>query len=277
MINKKNLKYVLLILSFILIIVLLILIFTLLDKFISPKSDIKVTDEVITNKYDTNDIDKINFVFKNASVNIDSTSEENIIITQETIEKDFYMKVKNKSGVLTVQERNKFFNNKKRKYTILIPRSYEGEVYIKNGFGNLYVNDINGKLGIENNAGSLTIFNYYGDDIYIKDVSGNIYLDEINGKSEINTTIGNISIRSINGYTNLDTLTGDINISRFEVTSPSGIENVSGDININISSESKCKLMTSNETGETNISPIKCNDEENILNIKNVTGDININ
>ena len=271
--NKNSLIRLLFLFVFLLVVLLIVLIFMLLKIFIFKDTNKKVKD-IITNNYDISDISNLSFDFKKATVVIKGTNEDNLSITQNTKEEKFYLNNQKYDHKLMYVEDSYMFDNKELKYTIRVPVNYKGNLVINNNYGTLKIYNIKNNLIIDNNSADVNI--YRSGDMTIKDVSGKINLNDVTGNITITSSTGNINISNFTGEASIDTLTGDVNIDNFKIEGNSSIENISGNINISIDKNSECKIKYSNDRGNNNITKDKCKNKNNILDVKNVTGNINI-
>ena len=271
--SKSSFIKIMFIFSILLLILFLITLFSLLKIFIikpeeKPKKEIKEVSYNLDNK------EKLMFDFKRAEVVIKTTNEDELKIIQNTKEEKMYLNINDTKNQLFVEEESYIFDGSDKKYTVKIPKKYLGSINITNGFGTLRIYNIKTSLFIDNNSGEINIFN--SSNINIKDVPGRINLNDIDGVTSLSSSTGDINIKSISGSLTIDTLTGEIIVSNFNVESNSFIENISGNITLSINKDSICKVKSTNESGETRINKEKCTGKNNILEVKNVTGDINI-
>ena len=80
------------------------------------------------------------------------------------------------------------------------------------------------------------------------------------------------------GITHVESITGDIIVTNFDIIGESKFENISGDIIIDMADNTLCRINASNERGKTTIDENVCADKIalNIINVKNITGIIKI-
>lgn len=273
--NKNTLITIILLFCIVLIILLLVVIFSLLKMFNINTDRVKESKTIIEKKYSLDKIDTITFDFKRSNVVIKSSNTEELIITQKTKEERFYLNEGNTSNTINFEEDSYIFDGKNKKYTIQIPKDYIGNLYITNGFGEISLLNIKNSFYIDNNSGGVNL--YKCDNVKVKDVSGDLNIDGVTGDTTISSSTGNITISNATGTMKVDTLTGDIIVNNFKIEGNSEIENISGNIIMTINRESECKINANNESGSLNINKKICKDKKNILEVKNVTGNININ
>lgn len=271
--NKSNILKVIFIFMVVLLILFLITILSLL-KFFFIKDKHENTKRIIESKYNLNNYDELIFDFKRANVVFKTTNDDNLIIVQNTMEDKLYLNVNKNQNQFYVEEDSNLFDESNKKFTIKIPKSFNGIIKIYNSFGELNIYNIKSNLLIDNNSGKMNVFR--SKNINIKDVSGTINLDEMIGNIVISSSTGDINIKGIEGKININTLTGNVTVKNFKIEDNSLIENISGDIIVTINKDSICKINASNENGKIKINNDKCVDKKNLFEIKNVTGNINI-
>ena len=275
--NKNILITTIVLLLTVLIILLLVVIFSLIKIVDNNKKDLssKEIKKVIEKKYNLEEIDTITFDFKRANVVIKTSNTNELVITQKTKEEKFYLDESISSNIISFGENSYIFDGKNKKYIIQIPRDYTGNLYVTNGFGEISILNVKTSFYVDNNSGGVNI--YKCDNVRIKDVSGDIDLDGVNGDTIISSSTGNITLNNVSGTVKLDTLTGDIIINNFLIEGDSEIENISGNIIVSMNKDSKCNIKATNESGSKNINKKICKDKINLFEVKNVTGNININ
>ena len=273
--NKSILMKILVVGSMILVLLLFVVIFSLIKLFIPTKTK-SVEKKIISNTYDLSNIESISFNFKNANSKFELIEGNEMIITQNSKEEKFHLNVKDKVDKFFFEEDSYIINPQKKNYIVQIPSNYLGTINIINGFGEISYVGIPNDLFINNNAGSIDLKEL--KNLQIKDVSGNISIDGIEGSFKAESSTGNITIKNFSGISNIESITGDIKITNFNILGESYIENVSGDIIMDINDDSLCTIEYSNERGKTKISDNICDEKFGIylLNIKNITGEIKI-
>lgn len=273
--NKSILMKILVVGSMILVLLLFVVIFSLIKLFIPTKTK-SVEKKIISNTYDLSNIESISFNFKNANSKFELIEGNEMIITQNSKEEKFHLNVKDKVDKFFFEEDSYIINPQKKNYIVQIPSNYLGTINIINGFGKISYVGIPNDLFINNNAGSIDLKEL--KNLQIKDVSGNISIDGIEGSFKAESSTGNITIKNFSGISNIESITGDIKITNFNILGESYIENVSGDIIMDINDDSLCTIEYSNERGKTKISDNICDEKFGIylLNIKNITGEIKI-
>ena len=111
------------------------------------------------------------------------------------------------------------------------------------------------------------------DNSVIKNVSGNINIKKVN-KINVESTTGDILIDNITDSANINTITGNIVINKYEINNNSDIETISGNIIIKVDKNSKCLLKI--KSNNKNISEKVCLEGINLLSITNEVGEVTI-
>ena len=270
--NRNNFIKFMFISGILLLILFLITLFSLIKVFFIKEK--MQTKEIIEVNYKLDSVNTLAFDFNHANVVFKTTNNEDLTIIQNTKEEKLYLNINKYNNKITVDEDSILFNGNEKKYTIRIPKSYLGSIVITNGFGKINLYNLKSGLYIDNNAGEVNVFK--SNDINIKDVSGTLNLTDIEGNIVLSSSTGNINIKNVKGLLNIDTLTGDIIVNNFKIEGNSKIENISGDISLIINRDSICKIKASNQSGESNIDKSICSSKKNILEVENITGNINI-
>lgn len=274
MIDKSKLRELLVIVCFVLIISLVLLVIflyrSLFDKKDVPK---KAKSEVITKTYNLEDIEYLKFDFRNSKVYYESTSKSNLIIKQYGKTNRFLINRTKSYNSISFRE---LHSNMilKTTYKIYIPKDYINNIDITNGFGNIKIGNFSNNIKIDNNSGNVVIGKL--DNLDIKSVSGNINIKKVSTKFNASSSTGNIMIDSLEGNASIDTITGDITINKFLILDKSYIETTSGNINIKVNKKSQCNLVLNSDNQYNKVSKKVCLNGENILKVKNVTGQVTI-
>lgn len=271
--NKSVVMKILIIGSFVLFLLLLVVVFSFVQMLV-PKKEKKETKKIITNNYSLTDISNISFDFKKSNSIFRVSEDEELVIVQNSKEDRFYLNYRQKGNKISFEEDGYIINPQKKKYTIYIPKTYLDKISIVNGFGKINIEELENDIDINNNSGELVLKDV--KNAKIKDVSGNISINNVLGDIKVSSSTGDIIIDNIEGTIKAETITGNIEVTKFMVAGDSNFENVSGDIIIKVKEKAVCKINAINETGKTKISNKTCDSEINILNIKNVTGAINV-
>ena len=270
--NQGKLLFILKVV-FVLLLLLLVLLSLFLVKHIfnignkEKKTINKV--RVIERKYDINNINNVIFNFKNFEVKYMTSNNEKIVVKQKGKTDKFFVDGNKNNKVLNIEE-SIFDIFEKKTYKIYIPKVYKGSIKIVNGFGNIEIYNIN-NLKLENNSGNVKIKGV--KNINLVNVSGNVIIKGKTDRVVAYSTTGDLIISRLESSCNIETITGDISISNFKVSDYSRVETTSGNISLELTDNSNCKLnYQKNDTHQ--ITKTKCIDGENELKVKNVTGNI---
>lgn len=272
--NKSKLMKLLITVFVFLILVLLLVIIFLVKRISNLKLDnSKPKVQVVTKKYVVKNYEDIVFDFRNANVKFELTDSEKLIIKQKGKTGMYLINVSSNKNKLNIKEKqtNYFL---KTKFTVYIPRIYEEKIDVINAFSNIEICSLENELEINNNAGNIKLKDI--NDVTVENVSGTIRINKVFENIDFNSSTGDLIINSLTGKCNITTITGDVKISNFEILSNSFFETTSGDINIKVDKNSICKLKVKNQSGKNKINKKKCNSKDNLLEIKNITGNVNI-
>lgn len=272
--NKSKLMKLLITVFVFLILVLLLVIIFLVKRISNLKLDnSKPKVQVVTKKYVVKNYEDIVFDFRNANVKFELTDSEKLIIKQKGKTGMYLINVSSNKNKLNIKEKqtNYFL---KTKFTVYIPRIYEEKIDVINAFSNIEICSLENELEINNNAGNIKLKDI--NDVTVENVSGTIRINKVFENIDFNSSTGDLIINSLTGKCNITTITGDVKIGKFEILSNSFFETTSGDINIKVDKNSICKLKVKNQSGKNMINNKKCNSKDNLLEIKNITGNVNI-
>ena len=181
------------------------------------------------------------------------------------------------------------FNQKLAKIEVYLPEEYDGNIDIKNDYGDISVDEfLNANIDIEEDCGDVKILggndvkvdNNYGD-IEIKKANvltvnedcGDVNITDTNDAT-VKNSYGDIKIESINNFLQLENDCGDIELNNINLNKDSYIKNDYGDI----------KIGNTNELfidAKTDLGKVKINNNYNksdiTLKIENDCGDIKVN
>lgn len=272
--NKSKLMKLLITVFVFLILVLLLVIIFLVKRISNLKlENSKPKVQVVTKKYVVKNYEDIVFDFRNANVKFELTDSEKLIIKQTGKTGMYLINVSSNKNKLNIKEKqtNYFL---KTKFTVYIPRIYEEKIDVINAFSNIEICSLENELEINNNAGNIKLKDI--NDVTVENVSGTIRINKVFENIDFNSSTGDLIINSLTGKCNITTITGDVKIGKFEILSNSFFETTSGDIKIKVDKNSICKLKVKNQSGKNMINKKKCNSKDNLLEIKNITGNVNI-
>lgn len=170
---------------------------------------------------------------------------------------------------------------------IKVPKNYQGKYDINTISGeiiskvNFYSEDNNvgstsGDISLQDVASS-SIKSTSGDikinslnNSKVKTTSGDIDLNTLKN-SDVSSTSGEIEISEFIGSGEIETTSGDIRISRFEILGNTSITSVSGDIKLKLLNEAY--IIAESVSGDKNI---KASRGEYDLRLKTISGDITV-
>ena len=181
------------------------------------------------------------------------------------------------------------FQQKAAKVEIYLPADFNGNIAIKNEYGDIFVDEfLNAQMNIEEDCGDVKILggniikvdNNYGDiEIEksnvstIKEDCGDVIISNAHDVT-VENSYGNIKIQSVDNYLHLKNDCGDIEINNIHLKKNSYIKDDYGDIKIGATNE----LFID---AKTDLGKVKINNNYNqsdiILKIENDCGDIEVN
>lgn len=231
-------------------------------------------------KIDLTDIEKLKFELDSSDVNVFFTEESELKVIQysyKELKGDEEFKVDKTSSNITIRKKNNihfsFFYVNKIVLDVYIPKMYEKELDINAVSGDIKTNDnlkfkdlkiytTSGdiemgdieadNINIETVSGEIELKKLESDEIKLKTVSGDILVESAKGKIEAKTTSGDIEIEKIDGNVELTSTSGDIESSDFKITEKSTIKSTSGNVKMNINSESNCEIRAKSTSGNIN-------------------------
>lgn len=244
-----------------------------------------------TIKYEDTNINKVLVSVKSYDIKIEENDTNNIIVeiygdkkAKENTE------VSNTNGVLNINQKRStmcfgFCYN--TSIIIKLPKNYEGKFDIDTISG-----DITSKLDFketENNisttSGDILLPNIESGNIKstsgevtinslktgkVKSTSGDILISSL-GNGEVISTSGEIEIEDFSGFGSIETTSGDIKLSHFEILGNTSISSTSGEIRIKLINEAY--ITADSVSGDKNI---KSSRGEYDLKLKTISGDIDV-
>ena len=204
--------------------------------------------------------------------------------------KDF-TKVDTVDNSLTVKTSDKncigfCFNKKSAKIEIYLPENYNGNIDIKNDYGDIFIDEfLNAFIDIKEDCGNVEIVggniieveNNYGDIEIRKANIASIFEDcgdvDISNVNEVTAknSYGDINIKSVEGYLHLENDCGDIEIDNINLKKNSYIKDDFGDIEIE--NTNKIFIDAKTDLGSIEIKN-NYNKSDITLKIENDCGDI---
>ena len=181
------------------------------------------------------------------------------------------------------------FNSKSAKVEIYLPEEYDGDIDIKNDYGDIFIDEfLNANIDLSEDCGDVKILggniikvdNNYGDiEIEKANVSiinedcGDVEVSNINDVT-IKNSYGDIKIKMVNNYLYLENNCGDIEIDNVNLKKDSYIKDDYGDIEIDNTNEIFIDAKT--DLGKVKIKN-NYNKSDVTLKIENNCGDIEVN
>lgn len=251
-------------------------------------------DLLQTETFDIFDIKEISSNLKDFDLVLEKSNNSKIKVEFYGKEKDKNsIKITNKSGNLKIEQIKKrmaiyfgFYAQNKR-IVISVPESFLGTIDMKTISGDIdfsflgelqkvNLNTISGDIAadyinigdLNSTSGDIDLLK--GNKINANTVSGDIEIGEVQDVA-LKSTSGEIHISDLNGGGDMNTVSGDITIKKFNINKNSNINAVGGDVDINLLNGAK--VIASSRSGEKDIKSL---DGEFELNIKTTSGDITV-
>lgn len=254
--------------------------------------DVKSSKLVISETYNVNDINKIDFKLVDSDVDI--RYSENDEVRLEVYDKnDNNVDVSLTDGILSV-DFEKFsnicigfcFNN--RKTILYLPKEFNRDININSASGDVLINSFpNSSVSVSTASGDIKVegalkgkINSTSGEVFLRDIpvidiktiSGDI--DIINVTSlEGSSVSGSVEVNGLTSYINFKTTSGDYELSNINLDMNSKLSSISGDVEINGISSVYVNTSTVSGDIEVNSSDRKSDIE---LSIKTTSGDIEV-
>lgn len=181
------------------------------------------------------------------------------------------------------------FNQKSAKVEIYLPQDFDGNMDIKNDYGDIYIGKfLNANLDIAADCGDVEISggniikvdNNYGDIrvekanlATINEDCGDVFVSDISDAT-IKNSYGDIKVKSVRNYLNLANDCGDIEVNNVNLNQNSYIKDDYGDVKIGTTNEIFIDAKT--DLGKINIKN-NYNKSDITLKIENDCGDVLVN
>ena len=181
------------------------------------------------------------------------------------------------------------FNQKSSKIEIYLPEEYDGNINIKNDYGDIALDEfLNANIVLEEDCGDVKIIggnivkvdNNYGDIeiekanvITINEDCGDVVISNTNDAT-VKNSYGDIKIKSVNNYLYLENDCGDIELNNINLKKNSYIKNDYGDIKIGYTNELFIDAKTA--LGKVKIKN-NYHKSDITLKIENDCGDVEVN
>ena len=290
--NKKGIITLIIILTIILVIVSIFFALLLKNDFKSFTLGVQTSNELILDKTYEEEFNKIIIDATISEINV-KKSDTNSIKTKIYGEKD-YIDVRTNLDTLNIKASEKkcfgiCFNQKSAKIEIYLPKEYDGNIDIKNDYGDIFIDEfLKTNINIEEDCGDVRILggnivkvdNNYGD-IEIEETNiavitedcGDVKISNVNDTT-IKNSYGDIEIKSVNNYLHLENDCGNIKVDNINLKKDSYIKDDYGDIEIGNTNQIFIDAKT--DLGKVNIKN-NYNKSDITLKIENDCGDIDVN
>ena len=209
----------------------------------------------------TDNIKSINIDSINDDVTVEPNDSDNIEISYYDSHISQY-KITDNDSTLTIKEQdnnilklNFNFITKKKDLIIKVPKKLIPELELSNTVGNVKLTNLNlTNVKITSNVGNIKLEKLNINNLSIDNTSGNTVISSINsedGEFNINSQSGNINLTNLNNFNiaNIKNTTGDIILNDSSSTK-FNIDSSTGNININELNNSvesiSCKISTGN-------------------------------
>ena len=207
-------------------------------------------------------IKSINIDTINDDVTVESSDSNNIEVTYYDNKISQY-KITDNDSTITIKERddnilklNFNFITKKKDLIIKVPKRLVPELELSNTVGDVKLSNLNlTNVKITSNVGNIKLEKLNINNLSIDNTSGNTVISNINSKDgefNVNSESGNINLTNLNNFNiaNIKNTTGDISLNDSSSTK-FNIDSSTGNININDLNNSSvesisCKISTGN-------------------------------
>ncbi len=292
--NRKWIITLIILLSIIMVILIIFFVGLLQNdfKFKGFRIGLQSSNELILDK---------TYEEKFNNIVIDATTSEIFIKRSDTEnikaviygEKD-YTDVENNFETLNIKINEKncigfCFNQKSAKVEIYLPEEFNGNIDIKNDYGDISIDEfLNANMNVEEDCGDVSILggniikvdNNYGDIeiresnvLTINEDCGDVVISSV-FDATVKNSYGDIKIESVNNFLHLENDCGDIKLNNINLNKDSYIKNDYGDIEIGNTNELYINALT-------DLGKVKVNNNYNksdiTLKIENDCGDIAVN
>ena len=293
--KNKKLIITLIILLSIIMIALSIFFVNLLQgnfKFKGFRMGLQISNELILDKTYEEKFNNIVIDATTSEIFIKRSNTENIkaVIYGE---KDYTDVTTNLDSLnIKINEKNCIgfcFNQKSTKVEIYLPEEFNGNIDIKNDYGDISIDEfLNANMDVEEDCGDVKILG--GNIVKVDNNYGNIEIEKANTltvnedcgdvvissvfDATVKNSYGDIKIKSVDNYIHLENDCGDIELNNINLNKDSYIKNDYGDIEIGNTNE----LFID---AKTDLGKVKINNNYNksdiTLKIENDCGDIEVN
>ena len=290
--NKKRIITLIIVLTIILVIVSIFFALLLKNDFKGFTLGVQTSNELIIDKTYEEEFNKIIIDATISEIDI-KKSDTNSIKTKIYGEKD-YIDVRTNLDTLNIKTSKKIcigicFSQKSAKIEIYLPKEYDGNIDIKNDYGDIFIDEfLNADIEAEEDCGDVRILggnivkvdNNYGDIeieesniTVINEDCGDVKISNVNDVT-IKNSYGDIEIKSVNNYLHLENDCGNIKVDNINLKKDSYIKDDYGDIEIGNTNQVFIDAKT--DLGKVNIKN-NYNKSDITLKIENDCGDIEVN
>ena len=289
--NKKLIVTLIILLSIIMV-VLSIFFVNLLQNGFKFKIGLQSSNELILDKTYEEQFNNIIIDATTSEIYIKKSNTNNVKVTIYG-EKD-YTDVETNHDTLKIKTSEKncigfCFNQKSAKIEIYLPKEFNGNIDIKNDYGDIFIDEfLNANIDVEEDCGDVKILG--GNIIEVDNNYGDIEIEKANVATidedcgdvvissvfdvTVKNSYGDIKIKSIDNYLNLENDCGDIEIDNINLAKDSYIKDDFGDIEIGNTNEIFIDAKT--DLGKVKIKN-NYNKSDVTLKIENDCGDIEVN
>ena len=255
--SRKNILFLIVILSFLVVVLTLFLIVLISKdyKFGFDKNKFVLVEDL---EVEVTKIDSINIYTYSTDVEFRESDEKVKIEYYSNVDENSKIVMKDNGIYLREKKNNSVcfgICNVDRKVVIYIPSKYLGDLDIKTSSGDVFsrtnVNDIN-----------------------IVSSSGDIKLLDVNNIS-LKTSSGDVEIGSVNNKFSLVTSSGDVDIESLNIGENSFIKTSSGDVDI-VNNYANCYVETNTSSGDVEVNKFD-RKSDIVLKINTTSGDVEVN
>ncbi|MBY0753844.1 DUF4097 domain-containing protein [Clostridium sardiniense] len=237
-------------------------------------------------------IKDININYKSADIEIESTSSNDIEVNyslsgrQSKVTEFKYstIKFKETGDSLELSLPNDFSNIYNISITLLLPKSYTGNLNIKSSNGYVNLRDLTlSRLNLDLNYGDINLQTIKATDANLKASNGHIQSNDSNiNNSDISVNYGDIYVQGFIGNSNIKSNNGNIGTNLSKLGKNTNISTKYGEITFNnIKNLDDYQILAKSNTNGIYHEDRSINDKsfslgngKNIVNLSNTNGDI---
>ncbi len=230
------------------------------------------------------EIDSISIDESSNGVIFESADVKNVIVKYCESDKVKY-DITEKNAQLTVIKDTKFsiswgINLKDTKVTVLVPKTFAGDITVKSSSGSIKIADASAnKVDLNHSSGSIELINIsIADKLEAVNTSGSIKLENVTAKSvDLSNTSGSVTITNVNAAdsANVKTSSGSIKLDRLKAGGNITLKCTSGSVKGSIcGKESDFSISAGCTSGSCNLENSSGASRE--LSAKTTSGSIKI-